>query len=107
MGWCDDRLPASEAGSGSGCAGSAAAAAASAAAGNADLPGRFGDLGDRGLPGPAAAAAAAAARSRARLSVKASQDWGGGSSDPPLFSFVRHPDGLGCHSSAIALDSRS
>jgi hypothetical protein len=45
----------------------AAAAAAAAASGDADLPGRLGDPGDRRLPA-AAAAAAAAAGAGARLS---------------------------------------
>ena len=62
VGWCDDRLPASEAGSGSG-SGSDRSAAAAAAAGNSDLPGWIGDPGYGDLPGSAAAAAAAAAGS--------------------------------------------
>ena len=52
---------------GTGRGGTSASAAAAAAAGHADLRGRIGDPGDRGLPGPAATAASAAAGARARL----------------------------------------
>ena len=50
------------------CRSSAAASAASpAAACDADVPGRIGDSGDRGLPGSTASAAAATAGARARI----------------------------------------
>ena len=45
----------------------ASAAASAAASGDADVPGRFGDPGDRQLPAAAASASAAAAGARARL----------------------------------------
>ena len=54
--------------------------------GDADVPGWVGDPGDRDLPGPAAASASAAAGSRARLSVAASEELGGGPKGPPPFS---------------------
>ena len=44
-------------------------AAAAAAAGDADLPGRLGDPGDRRLPAAAASAAAAAARARLTAAI--------------------------------------
>ena len=51
----------------SAAAAAASAATATAATGDADLRGRIGDPGDRGLPGSAAAASAAAAGAGTRL----------------------------------------
>ena len=64
-----------------------AASAAATASGDADVPGRIGDPGDRSLPGSAASAASAAAGSRARLSATAQEN--GRSGKPgPAFSYV-------------------
>ena len=72
MDWSDHRLPAVE---GSSSSAAASAPAAPAAACNADVPGRFGDPGDRSVPGSAASASAAAAGARARLSVAEAKNW--------------------------------
>ena len=57
-------------------------AAASAASGDADVPGRIGDPGDRGMPGSAASASAAAAGARARLNNRRKKKAGPGKPGP-------------------------
>ena len=64
-------------------------AAASAASGDADVPGRLGDPGDRGLPGSAASASAAAAGARARLSDQAQEKGRSGETRAGFFYAVK------------------